>query len=166
MASKQSARRRVSTTTTAPIAPRHNSLHMNWKRGCPGAPNRYSIRSSPRVMRPKSNATVVVVFAVPSRVRSISAVTSVNAASVVSGTISEIDPTNVVFPTPKPPATTILTGNGDGASAGDAAAEADPVPRPGNVSKGLKTIEHPFEQSHRRATVAVVVAVDFDEPVG
>ena len=30
-------------------------------------------------------------------------------ASVVSGVISDTEPTNVVLPTPKPPATTILT---------------------------------------------------------
>jgi hypothetical protein len=33
---------------------------------------------------------------------------SVITASVVSGMISETDPTNVVLPTPKPPATTIF----------------------------------------------------------
>ena len=33
---------------------------------------------------------------------------SVITASVVSGTISDTEPTNVVLPTPKPPATTIL----------------------------------------------------------
>ena len=36
------------------------------------------------------------------------ALTAVVTASVVSGVISETDPTNVVLPTPKPPATTIL----------------------------------------------------------
>src|SRR4051812_8533903 len=38
---------------------------------------------------------------------------TVIAASVVSGAMSEIAPTNVVLPTPKPPATTILTGTGE-----------------------------------------------------
>jgi hypothetical protein len=37
---------------------------------------------------------------------------SVISASVVSGAISEIAPTVVVFPTPNPPAMTILTGTG------------------------------------------------------
>src|SRR5690606_33168837 len=36
--------------------------------------------------------------------------TDVMAASVRSGSISEIDPTKVVLPTPKPPATTNFTG--------------------------------------------------------
>ena len=37
------------------------------------------------------------------------------AASVVSGSISEIDPTVVVLPTPKPPAMTTLSAMGAGA---------------------------------------------------
>ncbi len=36
------------------------SSHMNQKRVCPGVPNRYRIRSSAMVIRPKSMATVVV----------------------------------------------------------------------------------------------------------
>ena len=40
---------------------------------------------------------------------STSALAAVITASVVSGMISETDPTNVVFPTPKPPPTMILT---------------------------------------------------------
>src|SRR6476661_4783927 len=59
-------------------------------------------------MRPKSMATVVVdlpgVWA-RSSTPSDSLVTS---ASVRRGTISETDPTRVVLPTPKPPATTIF----------------------------------------------------------
>src|SRR5436305_12844346 len=54
-------------------------------------------------------ATVVVrLFGVCER-SSTPLLASVITASVVSGTISETDPTNVVFPTPNPPATTILT---------------------------------------------------------
>src|SRR6476646_2684361 len=64
--------------------------------------------SSARVIRPKSMATVVVdlpgVFA-RSSTPSDSLVTR---ASVRSGTISETEPTMVVLPTPKPPATTIF----------------------------------------------------------
>src|SRR5919198_4060070 len=64
------------------------------------------------VMQPKSRATVVVVFSGVWPVRSISAPTEVIAASVRSGGISEMAPTAVVLPTPKPPAMTILTGVG------------------------------------------------------
>src|SRR5262245_54349736 len=63
-------------------------------------------------MRPKSRATVVRVFSGVCPVRSTSAATSVIAASVVSTSISEMAPTAVVFPTPKPPAITIFTGMG------------------------------------------------------
>ena len=50
---------------------------------------------------------VVTLFGVAER-SSCSALASVITASVVSGMISETDPTKVVLPTPKPPATTIL----------------------------------------------------------
>ena len=50
---------------------------------------------------------VVTLFGVAER-SSCPALASVITASVVSGMISETDPTNVVLPTPKPPATTIL----------------------------------------------------------
>src|SRR4051812_28018191 len=63
-------------------------------------------------MQPKSNATVVVVFDGTCPVRSISAPAEVIMASVRRGWISEMAPTAVVLPTPKPPATTILTGVG------------------------------------------------------
>ena len=63
-------------------------------------------------MRPKSIATVVMVFVATFAVSSTPRLSVVIAASVVSGAISEIDPTKVVLPTPKPPATTILTGTG------------------------------------------------------
>jgi hypothetical protein len=53
-------------------------------------------------------ATVVVaLFGVAER-SSCPVLASVMTASVVSGMISETAPTNVVLPTPKPPATTIL----------------------------------------------------------
>src|SRR5690554_6278142 len=86
------------------------SSHMKPKRSWPGVPNRYITRLSSTVMRPKSIATVVVVLP-PVCVRSSTpADTEVIAASVRSGSISEIDPTKVVLPTPKPPAITNLTG--------------------------------------------------------
>src|ERR1700742_2650390 len=100
-------------------------------------------------MRPKSMATVVEVFDVAAPASSISSELRVMTASVVSGSISEIDPTNVVLPTANPPATTILTGIGTlslgsrgAAGCGNASTPAD-----GSiVSEGLESIEHPFEQ--------------------
>src|SRR5688500_4695203 len=68
--------------------------------------------SSSSEIRPKSSATVVVTLSGTWPVRSISAATSVMAASVVSTGISEMLATVVVLPTPKPPATTIFTGTG------------------------------------------------------
>src|SRR5215469_11891625 len=64
---------------------------------------------------PKSMATVVVVLAEPSRLSSTPTEAVVMSASVVSGAMSEIAPTAVVFPTPNPPAMTIFTGSGVGA---------------------------------------------------
>src|SRR5689334_9717619 len=100
-------------------------------------------------MRPKSMATVVVVLS-PVWVRSsMPAEADVITASVRSGLISETAPTNVVLPTPKPPATTIF---------------AEVVARP--PSELAKSTEHPFEQCHvRRAAVVLVAArlVDGDE---
>src|ERR1019366_6081591 len=53
---------------------------------------------------------VVVVFSGTLARSSTPPLAAVSNASVVSGVISETDPTKVVLPTPKPPATTILTG--------------------------------------------------------
>src|SRR3954471_22941367 len=149
MAGKQSARRRVSTRTTAPMAPRTRSSHMNQKRSWPGVPKRYRIRSWSSVMRPKSMATVVVVLS-PVWVRSsMPALADVITASVRSGLISETAPTNVGLPTPKPPATTIF---------------AEVVARP--PSELAKSTEHPFEQRHVRSATVVLVAtrlVDGDQ---
>src|SRR6185295_14378565 len=93
-------------------------------------------------MRPKSMATVVVVLP-PVWVRSsIPADADVITASVRSGLISETAPTNVVLPTPKPPATTIF---------------AEVVARP-PPSELAKSTEHPFEQCHIRRAAGVVVA--------
>src|ERR1700756_4662077 len=63
-------------------------------------------------MRPKSRATVVVVFCASSDASSTPTDRSVIAASVTSGSISEIAPMNVVLPTPNPPLITILTAEG------------------------------------------------------
>src|SRR3954451_11111134 len=64
------------------------------------------------VTQPKSMATVVVVLWLSARGSSTPMATEVISASVVRGAISEIDRTVVVLPTPKPPATMILTGTG------------------------------------------------------
>src|SRR3954466_12439828 len=105
---KQAASRRVSTRTIAATAPHTRSSHMNQNRCWPGVPNRYRIRSLSNETRPKSIATVVVtLFGVADR-SSTPRLASVITASVVNGTISDTDPTNVVLPTPKPPATTIF----------------------------------------------------------
>src|SRR5690606_32544654 len=91
------------------------------------APNRYRIRSLSSDTRPKSMATVVVLLLGVSETSSTCADASVITASVVSGRISDTAPTNVVLPTPNPPATTIFV----------------------EVSPGLepaKSTEHPFQQ--------------------
>src|SRR5947208_11560184 len=94
-------------------------------------------------------ATVVVVLS-PVWVRSsMPADADVMTASVRSGLISDTAPTNVVLPTPKPPATTIF---------------AEVVARP--ASELAKSTEHPFEQCHVRGAAGVLVAtglVDRDE---
>jgi len=59
-------------------------------------------------IRPKSIATVVVVLPGTCRVSSTPTPAEVMIASVVSGVISETEPTKVVLPTPKPPAITIF----------------------------------------------------------
>src|SRR3954452_6115602 len=64
------------------------------------------------VRTPKSIAIVVVVFMVAWPGSSMPTDSEVISASVVSGEISEMAPTVVVFPTPKPPATMIFTGTG------------------------------------------------------
>src|SRR3954469_19816871 len=139
IAAKQAASRRVSTMTTAPIAPRTSSSHMNQNRVWPGVPNRYRIRSRSILIRPKSIATVVVIFPGTCRLSSTPTPAEVMIASVVSGVISETEPTSVVLPTPKPPAITIF---------------AD-VTRPAvgrrDMSEPAKSTQHPLQQfrAHR-----------------
>jgi hypothetical protein len=60
-------------------------------------------------------------------------------ASVVSGTISDTEPTNVVLPTPKPPATTIFT---DVVAADDAVGRVVVLV----ALEPAKSTEHPFKQ--------------------
>ena len=112
---------------------------MNQNRVWPGVPNRYRIRSRSIEIRPKSMATVVVVLPGTCRVSSTPTPAEVMIASVVSGVISETEPTSVVLPTPKPPAMTIF---------------AD-VTRPDDgrcvMSEPPKSTQHPLQQfcAHR-----------------
>src|SRR3954453_5041931 len=85
------------------------------------------------VSTPKSIAMVVVVFSVAWPGSSMPTDAEVISASVVSGEISEIAPTVVVLPTPKPPATMILTGTG--AFLGLGPTRAVPTTRSGDCSK-------------------------------
>src|ERR1041385_8481908 len=124
---------------------------MNQKRSWPGVPKRYRIRSWSRVMRPKSMATVVVVLS-PVWVRSsMPALADVITASVRSGLISETAPTNVVLPTPKPPATTIF---------------ADVVERAAPPLELAKSTEHPFEQRYVRSAAGISIARLGDRQIG
>ena len=83
---------------------------MKWKRSWPGVPNRYSHRSPGSAIRPKSIATVVEVLRSDTPPASSTPTEcSVIAASVESGSMSEMEPMKVVLPTANPPATTILT---------------------------------------------------------
>src|SRR4051794_31568236 len=93
-------------------------------------------------MRPKSIATVVVVLSGACVRSSIPAEAEVITASVRSGLISDTAPTNVVLPTPKPPATTIF---------------AEVVERAGPLELA-KSTEHPFEQCHVWLSARGIVA--------
>src|SRR5919108_3954345 len=92
--------------------------------------------SAPIVIRPKSMATVVPVFPSTGPASSTPTLSTVIAASVVSGSISEIEPTNVVLPTAKPPATTIFIDTGA------------PPPVTKVESEGANAIKQPFEKGH------------------
>src|SRR5690349_4006625 len=84
------------------------SSHMNQNRCWPGVPNTYSTRSLASEMRPKSMATVVDTLFGVAATSSTPTLAVVITASVRSGVISDMAPTNVVLPTPNPPATTIF----------------------------------------------------------
>src|SRR5262245_26690194 len=121
------------------------SSHMKPNRSWPGVPKRYMTSSSSTVMRPKSIATVVV-LSWTFDVSSMPTDSVVIAASVVSGVISETEPTNVVLPTPKPPATTNFTE----------------VMRRTGALEASYTIDHP--RQHGQLNVNRIVVVD-DQPV-
>src|SRR5690349_22547286 len=93
-------------------------------------------------------ATVVCVLVDTLEVSSTPTLAEVMAASVVSGSISEIEPTNVVLPTPNPPEITILTGCSD--------SSLDGLLRPSEVSNAM---EHPFEKRLVRAFGRALVDV-------
>src|SRR5262245_16334101 len=85
-------------------------------------------------------ATVVVtLFGVDDR-SSTSTLASVMTASVVSGTISDTEPTRVVLPTPKPPATTIFA---------EVVGCGDWPPRALRGLEPAETTEHPFHEFDR-----------------
>src|SRR5690606_37426330 len=87
------------------------------------------------VMRPKSIATVVVLLAGMPVVSSTAALAAVITASVVNGVISEIAPTMVVLPTPKPPAMRIFA---------DLISDGRPV----RLLELPKSTQHPLQQFH------------------
>src|SRR5690349_7404719 len=127
---------------------------MNQKRVCPGVPKRYRIRSSAMVMRPKSMATVVVSLPGTLDGSSMPWPAEVMTASVVSGSISETAPTKVVFPTPKPPATTIF-------------AEVISEGRAPARSELAKSTQNPSQQIHPlRETLAGSGTVQREQAVG
>src|SRR5262249_20380108 len=134
------------------MAPWMRSSHMNQKRCWPGVPNRYRMSPASRVTRPKSIATVVVVLSGVCDRSSTPELAAVMTASVVSGVISETDPTKVVLPTPKPPATTILT---------EVIAVSPVLFRAG--LELAKSTEHPFEQVEVRAALGVAKLVNPDQ---
>src|ERR1700756_3356269 len=97
-------------------------------------------------------ATVVVVLSGVWLRSSSPSLAVVITASVVSGVISETDPTNVVLPTPKPPATTIFTD----VIAVSAVIAGTPLELP-------KSTEHPFEQVNVRPTLCMVDLMNPDQ---
>src|SRR6185312_16290153 len=141
MATKQSASRAVSTSTSPPSAPSARSFHMKPKRSWPGVPNMYSTMLVSIVTRPKSSATVVLVFRSWWPGSSTAAAAVVIAASVVSGGMSDSAPMAVVLPTPKPPETTILTGIGVGSEGAD-----EPPPYLDTVSECGDTEHQPLQE--------------------
>src|SRR5688500_6852145 len=95
------------------------------------------------LMRPKSSATVVVVFDATIEPSSTPVDTDVMAASVVRGRTSDTAPMKVVLPTPKPPATTNFTA---------ATCSATDCP-----SESTDTLDQPFQhrQRHDRGGAAM-----------
>src|SRR5947208_14789659 len=101
-------------------------------------------------MRPKSIATVVVDLSGTCDRSSTSVLATVMTASVVSGVISDTEPTKVVLPTPKPPATTIFT---------DVIAAASPPPCGRKTLDLAQSTRHPLEQVMIGAAFRVITLV-------
>src|SRR5690349_7781805 len=105
-------------------------------------------------MRPKSIATVVVDLSGTCDRSSTSVLATVMTASVVSGVISDTEPTNVVLPTPNLPATTILTVVMAGVSVlGWAKLDL------------TEYTKHHFEQVEVRTALRIIALMDADESV-
>src|SRR5690349_22914038 len=104
------------------------------------------------VTQPKSIAMVVVVLPDAWPGSSTPTPSIVISASVVSGEISEMAPTVVVLPTPKPPATMILTGTGAVVRCWPSGTRAVPTTRFSGY--GSKSTDH----SHDGLGVGEVVA--------
>src|ERR1700759_1364160 len=102
-------------------------------------------------------ATVVVFLSGTCDRSSTSVDATVMTASVVSGVISDTEPTKVVLPTPKPPATTILT---------DVIADASPPPCGRATLDLTESTKHPFEQVKVGAALGVITLVNAHESVG
>src|SRR6516162_6514292 len=127
---------------------------MNQNRCCPGVPNKYKIKPASSVTRPKSIATVVVVLSGVCDRSSSPSDAAVITASVVNGVISDTDPTNVVFPTPNPPATTIFT---------DVIAASAATPE--TALELAKSTEHPLQQIQVRATLRMIQLMNPHQPL-
>src|SRR5579875_2486425 len=99
-------------------------------------------------------ATVVVLLSGTCERSSTSVDATVISASVVSGVISDTEPTNVVLPAPNPPATTIFTEvMAAGAPCGWAT--LDPT----------ESTKHPFEQLEVRTPLRIFPLVNAHQPV-
>src|ERR1700761_8088627 len=100
-------------------------------------------------------ATVVVLLSGTWDRSSTSVLATVIMASVVSGVISETEPTKVVLPTPNPPATTIFT---------EVMAEAAPCGAP--TLDLTESTKHPFEQIEIRPALGILPLVDAYQAIG
>src|ERR1700760_2328932 len=100
-------------------------------------------------------ATVVVLLSGTCDRSSTSVLATVIMASVVSGVISDTEPTNVVLPTPKPPATTIFTD-----------VTTEPPGAPGILLEPSDSTQYPLQQLDVRAALIVVELVDPYQPFG
>src|SRR5574341_972703 len=94
------------------------------------------------VMRPKSIATVVGVFCSTPESSSTPTDSTLRFSAVITGGVSDSDPTKVVLPTPKPPATSTLRE-----------ISCSSARRAGRASAGAKSIDQPPEDRLARPAV-------------